>query len=118
MVDVVYKILEFVIVFIVVYGISYVVGFRKIKKFDRKKVPANVNYLMIKYKLDIVKLGYKKVYKTLMLCDSFILASLFTITSFIKNIYIRLGVCFILIFPIFALVYYFAGKYYKRKEDE
>ena len=118
MVDVVYKILEFLIVFIVTYGISYVVGFRKIKKFDRRKVPANVNYLMVKYKLDIVKLGYKKVYKTLMFYDSFIIALLFTVTSFIKNIYIRLGVCFLLIFPLFALVYHFVGKYYKRKEEE
>ncbi len=117
MVDVMFKVLEFLILFFIVYLVSYLVGFKKIKRFDRRKLPANVNYLIIKYKLDVVKLGYKKVYKTLMVCDSFIISFLFVITSFIKNIYIRLGVCFVLIFPIFAITYYLVGKYYKGKED-
>ena len=117
MVDVAFKILEFLIVFLVVYVISYITGFKKIKKFDRRKLPANINYLIIKYKVDVVRLGYKRVYKTLMLCDCFIIAFLFTITVFIKNLYIRLGVCFLLIFPIFGITYYFVGKYYKGKED-
>ena len=117
MVNIAFKVLEFIIVLIIVYVISYLTGLKKIKKFDRRKLPVSINYLIIKYNVDVVKIGYKKVYKTLMLSDSFIISLLFVITSFIKNIYIRLGVCFILVFPLFAIVYHFVGKFYKRKED-
>ena len=117
MVDIAWKFLEFLIVFLVSYILSYTVSIRKIKKFDRKKVPINVNYLMVKYKLDIVKYGYKNVYKFLILCDSFIIAFLFAITSFINNIYIRLIVCFILVFPLFVGVYHLIYLYYRKKDE-
>ena len=112
---VLWKFLQFLLVFLIAYFISYIVGFRKLKKFDKRRVPANINYLIVKYKLNIVKLGYKKVYKLLMLCDSFIIAFLFIVTSFIKNIYIRMGLCFLLIFPLFLIVYSIVGNYYKKK---
>lgn len=109
--------LEFIVVFLMVYFGYYLFSYKKIKKFNRNKMPANIKYLVFKYKLDVVGLGYKRVFKTLMLCDAFIISTLFTVTRFITNIYIRLLVAFILIFPLFAGVYHIVATYYKKESE-
>lgn len=117
MVEVASTILEFILVFLIIYFGYYLLSYRKLKKYDRKRSPVNIKYLVLRYNIDVVKLGYKRVFKTLMLCDSFIVAFMFTITRFIDNIYVRLLVSFILIFPLFAGVYHLVATYY-RKESE
>lgn len=117
MVDVAKVVLEFLIIFLIIYFLSYFLSVKKIKKFDRKKMPSNVKYLVYKYNIDVVKIGYKSVCKLLTLTDSFIIALLFSVTKFMDNIYIRLITCCILIFPLFAGMYYLIALYYKRKED-
>lgn len=106
--------LEFIGVFLIVYVGTYLFSFKKIKKFDRRKMPTNMKYLVFRYNTDIVRLGYKRVFKTLMLCDSFIIATIFTSTRFIDNVYVRLLVAFILIFPLFAGVYHLIATYYRK----
>lgn len=109
--------LEFIIVFLIVYFGTYLFSFKKIKKFNRKKMPSNIKYLVFKYNVDVVRIGYKKIFKILMLCDSFIVATVFTVTRFIDNIYIRLFVAFILIFPLFAGVYHLIAMHYKKESE-
>ena len=115
MVEIATVMLEFIVVFLLIYFFYYIFLFKKLKKYDRKKSPVNIKYLVLRYNLDIVKIGYKRVFKTLMLTDSFIVAFMFTITRFIDNIYVRLIVCFILIFPLFAGVYHMVATYYKKE---
>lgn len=118
MIELAKMILEFLIVYLVAYLGYYFFSYKKIGKYNRNKQPANIKYLTLKYKLDIVKIGYKRIYKTLILCDSFIIALLFSITSFIDNLYIRLLISFILIFPVFALVYHLVAMYYKKESEK
>lgn len=110
-------VLEFLGVFLVVYFGTYLFSFKKIKKFNRNKMAVNIKYLVIKYNIDVVKLGYKRVFKNLMLCDSFIIATIYTITKIVDNVYIRLLVAFILIFPLFAGVYHLIAMYYKKESE-
>lgn len=117
MVEIAKLLLVFIGIFLLVYLGYYFFSYRRIKKFDRKKMPVNVKYLVFKYNVDVVRLGYKRVCKTLMLCDSFIIAFVFTITSFITNLYVRLLVAFILIFPVFAGVYHMVATYYKKESE-
>lgn len=117
MVEVAKIALEFIVVFLMVYFGYYLFSYKKIKKFNRNKMPANIKYLVFKYKLDVVGLGYKRVFKTLMLCDAFIISTLFTATRFITNIYIRLLVAFILVFPLFAGVYHLIAMFYKKESE-
>lgn len=117
MVEVAKIALEFIVVFLMVYFGYYLFSYKKIKKFNRNKMPANIKYLVFKYKLDVVGLGYKRVFKTLMLCDAFIISTLFTASRFITNIYIRLLVAFILIFPLFAGVYHLIAMFYKKESE-
>ena len=111
-------ILEFLLIFLLVYVCDYLFSYKKLKKYDRKKAPLNINYLVLKYKIDVVKIGYKKIAKSLIMCDSFIISFLFTITRFINNIYIRLITCFILVFPLFAGIYHLVAKYYKKESEK
>lgn len=115
MVEVAKILLEFIVIFLIVYLGYYLFSYRKLKKYDRKKSPVNIKYLVLRYNLDIVRLGYKRVFKTLMLSDSFIVAFMFTITRVIDNVYVRLLVSFILIFPLFAGVYHLVAMYYKKE---
>ena len=117
MVEVAKIALEFIVVFLMVYFGYYLFSYKKIKKFNRNKMPANIKYLVFKYKLDVVGLGYKRVFKTLMLCDAFIISTLFTATRFITNVYIRLLIAFILVFPLFAGVYHIVATYYKKESE-
>lgn len=109
--------LEFVGVFLIIYFGYYLFSYRKADKFSRKKMPINVKYLVFRYNTNVVYLGYKRVLKTLMLCDSFIVASIFTVTRFVDNIYVRLLIAFILIFPLFAGVYHLVAMYYKKESE-
>lgn len=119
MVEIAKMILMFLIVFLITYFMDYVIYYRKIKrkKVSREKMPTNVKYLIYKYNIDVVKLGLKEVYGILMLCDSFIMSILFTMTSFINNIYLRLFVAFLLVFPLFAVVYHFVAMHYKKESE-
>ena len=117
MVEFAKMLLEFIFIFLMVYFVYYIFSFKKIKKYDRKKLPTNVKYLVFKYNIDVVGLGYKRVFKTLMLCDSFIVAFLFSVTRFVDNVYIRLLVAFIFTFPCFACVYHIVATYYKRESE-
>lgn len=119
MVEAAKTVLIFLIVFLVTYFMDYVIYYRKIKKnkVSREKMPTNVKYLVYKYNIDVVRLGLKEVYKHLMLCDSFIMAVLFMSTAFIKNIYLRLFVAFLLVFPLFAGVYHLVAMYYKKESE-
>ena len=107
--------LEFIIIFLLIYFLYYIFYYRKMDKFNRKKAPTNIKYLIYRYNLDVVKIGYKKVFKTLMISDSFIVSLMFVITKFIDNIYIRLITAFVLIFPLFAGVYHLIYLYYKKE---
>ena len=109
--------LEFTISFLLVYFGLYLFSFRQVKRYNRKKLPVNVKYLTLKYNIDIVKIGYKKVLSTLMLSDSFIVAFLFVVTRIIDNIYVRLLVAFILVFPLFAGIYHLVAKYLIKESE-
>lgn len=110
-------ILEFLGVFLIVYFGTYLFSFKKIKKFNRKKMPVNISYLVVRYNIDVVGLGYKRVFKTLMLCDSFIIATVYIVTKVVDNVYIRLLIAFMFIFPLFAGVYHLVAMYYKKESE-
>ena len=95
----------------------YIFSFKKLKKYNRNKMSSDLKYLVFKYKIDVVRIGYKRIMRTLMLANSIIVAFLFSATRFIDNIYIRLLVAFILVFPLLALVYYIIGSYYKKESE-
>ena len=117
MYDVVKLLIEFAVVFVIVYIIFFVFNIKNRKKYDRQKAPVNIKYLVLKYNLDVVRIGYKKLLNTLNFIDSIIVATLFTVTRFIDNTIIRLVVAFILVFPLFAGIYHLVAMHYKKESE-
>lgn len=117
MVEIAKVFLLFLLVFLVVYVIYYCFTYKNMKKFNRKKIPLGIKYLMARYKLDIVKLGFKRVYSTLIMVDSIIVATLFTVTMSVDNVYVRLLVAFLLVFPLFAGLYHLVAMYYIKESE-
>ena len=109
--------LEGIIVFLLIYFGYYLFGYKKIKKYNRKKASTGVKYLIYKYNIDVAKIGYKRIYKMLMLADSSIVSFLFVITSYVSNIYLRLVIVFFLVFPVFAGVYHLIAKYLIKESE-
>lgn len=118
MVEIAKIMLEFLITFLIVYLCYYLLLYRNLKKYNRKNAPVNVKYLVYRYNLDVVRIGYKNLFKNLMLADSFIVALVFSITELVDNTYIRLITAFILLFPVFAGVYHIIAHYYIKKEND
>ena len=118
MIEVAKTLLELIVIFIIVYLGYYLFSYKKTDRYNRKKAPVNIKYLVLRYNLDVVRLGYKRIVKTLMFCDSFIIAILFTATKFIDNMYIRLLVAALLIIPLFAGVYHVVAMYYKKESEQ
>jgi hypothetical protein len=117
MVEIAKFFLQLIIVFLIIYCLFYIFEYKRIKKYDRKKSPINIKYLVYKYNIDVVKIGFKRLYKTLLLCDSFIISFVFTITGFIDVIYIRFLVVFILIFPFIGFIYHLIAMYYIKESE-
>ena len=111
-------ILEFLITFIFIFMLDFYLTFKKKKKFNRKTAPANIKYLMYKYNLDIAKLGYLRICKVLAHCDSLEISILFISTRFVDNVYIRLIIASILVFPLFAGVYHLIAMHYKKESEK
>ena len=116
MMNVAFGILEFIVIFLLLY-IIHKLAFKKSFK-NLTTYPINVRYMMIRYKIDVKKIGYKKVFDELCMCDSFIVAVLFSVTRMIDNVIIRLVVCFVLMFPLFFGIYHIMAKHYRRKDDK
>ena len=117
MVEIAKIFVEFITVFIIVYIVFFLFNLKARKKYDRKKAPVNIKYLVLRYNLDVVRIGYKKLLSTLNFIDSLIVAILFTITQFIDNTTIRLIVAFLLVFPLFAGTYHVIAKHYKKESE-
>ena len=103
----------FVIIYLF-YLFSYVIG--KKKKYNKKKVPIELSYLIKKYRLDIKKLNYKKIMNEIALISSFDIA--FTATFmfvFVKNIYLSIILGMIIIFPLIIITFNILGSIYKKK---
>ena len=51
---------EYVIVFLLVFVINYFLFIRKKKRYNKKKVPVELAYLLLVYKIDVKKINYKR----------------------------------------------------------
>lgn len=102
--------MSFVFVFII-YQIFIV---RKALK-TRKKRPIEIKYLESVYKIDIKKVGYKRLLLVISLVSSFDISMVVTIMSFFNNTIIKILIAFIAVFIIIYISYYLVGLYYKKK---
>lgn len=117
MTQLVYYLLEFFVIVLVVYGLTYIFTIRKNKEYNLKTSPVTIKYLVKKYKLSLSDDEYYLLLNLTSLIDAVVLAFVFVITTVIDNFILRLVTAFLLMLPLASLLYYIVAIYIKRRED-
>ena len=106
--------INFIVIFIVIYAFYYIFSVRKARK-NEKRVPVEVQYLLIKYQIDLKKIRYKRFVNSVALVGSFDMALVGAIVFFVKGIIFQLLFGVILFIPIILISFHLLGKYYQEK---
>ncbi len=85
------------------------------KKIDEAKLPMEIQYVVMKYKLDLTKITYWKLLQLMGVVTSLDLAIVVTVIDMITGIGLQLLVGFVLLLPILFISYHIIGLYYKKK---
>lgn len=85
------------------------------KETKVKKMPAEVEFFVIKYKIDLDKINYRYFLQLMGLVIAFDLGIIATIISYIDELWIQLLVGFVLIIVIVLLSFKLLGNYFKKK---
>ena len=109
--------LWFIGVFLIVYIICFFLYiFKKGKKYNPEKVPWEVAFIVLRYKVDMKKVNYLKMINIISIMMSFNIALVFVLTfKIIKNIYVGMFVGAFLLLIVSILFLNILGNYYVRK---
>ncbi len=110
--------MEYVVWFLISFIlIDIIYSFFFIRKSKReKKIPAEAQYLIYRYQLDIKKFSYQKFLKIVGLVTSFDIALVATCIGVIDSIIWQILVGFVIIIPIAIVSFLLLGKYYQKKQ--
>ncbi len=89
---------------------------RRKKKETSRDLPVEVEYLVLRYKIDLTKISYKKFLYVIALVSSFDIALLLTIVSFIDGFILQLLVSFVLAIVLILISFHLVGTYFKKVE--
>ncbi len=109
---------DFVLLFLLFYLI-YTVFLNK-KKRDYSKLKKNdvIKIFIARYDLDMRKTDYKKVLNVITIINSFIISFSATLVLHIENFWLKVAVCFVVIFILIYSLFEIAGRYFKNKEEQ
>lgn len=108
-------IIYFLLTFVIMYVISYFLIVRKKDKYDEKKIPVEVQYMIKKYKLDMKLIDYKRFLKAIAWIGSLDMSIAVIIIFNIENIFLQLLLGFIILIPLILISFHILAKYYKKK---
>ena len=109
--------INFVIIFVFIYAFYYIFSVRKARK-NGKKVPVEVQYLLLRYQIDLKKIRYKQFVNSVALVGSLDMALVGSIILFVKGIIFQLLFGVILFIPIILVSFHLLGKYYQEKSKK
>lgn len=110
---------EYFLVFIGVFIITYILFIRKNKKYDKNKVPVELLYLVKLYNLNIKKINYKKFVWIYSLINTFIITTVYIlITYLLDNLIMQIIIGVVLLILLIIICYGLLGRCYMKKEGE
>ncbi len=89
---------------------------KKKEKESNKDLPIEIEYLVVRYKIDLTKIPYKKFLYVIALVSSFDIALLVTIVSFINGFILQLLASFVLAIVLILVSFHLIGTYFKKVE--
>jgi hypothetical protein len=110
-------IIYFIGIFIVLYILFYLFMVKKARR-NSKKVPVEVQYLLVLYNLDTKNFRYKQFMNTVALVASFDISLVATIVFHIEGFIWQLLFGFIFLVPVILLSFMLVGKYYQNKKED
>jgi len=111
--------IEYLLVFLLLFIVHYIFVVRKNKKYNKDKVPLELLYLVRIYGLNIKKINYKKFVWIYSLINTFIISTVYIIIFYLLNnliLQIVIGVVLLILFII--ICYGLLGRYYLKKEGK
>ncbi len=109
-------ILLFIIFFVIIYIIYYFLYVRKQIKYDKKKLPSDLRILEVYYKVNVKKIGYKRVLKILNFVNSLMLTTIMMMIINLDRFIYKFLLALVLMIPFIWVTYYFLAKYLKYLE--
>ena len=110
---------EYLLVFLGVFIISYILFIRKNKKYNKNKVPIELLYLVKVYNLDIKKIDYRKFIWIYSFVNTFIISTVYIlITYLVDNLILQMIIGIILLILFIIVCYGLIGRYYMKKEGK
>ena len=109
--------LEYIIVFLVLYILSYFFIIRNNLKYDKKKLPIELTYLKKVYKININKDNYKGLIYLYPLVNTFIITTIYIILVYLlDNLFLRIIIGIVLLTLLIIICYGLLARYYLKKE--
>jgi len=107
--------LSFLLAFVLVFFYYYVAYIRKHKKFNEKKLPSEIILLVKWYKLDVKKIGYKKLLWHIALTNSLGVGLVLLATNLVEHYLLKLSLALGLVLIYVIISNYLLGKIYQKK---
>ncbi len=104
----------FIISFILIDAIYSFFFIRKARR--NKKIPAEAQYLIYRYHLDIEKFSYRKFLKIVGWVTSFDIALVATCIGVVDHVIWQILFGFVIVIPVAMLSFLLLGKYYQQKQ--
>jgi len=109
--------LEYLIVFVLIFIVNYFLYVRKKKKFNKNQIPVKLYYIVNLYKLNIKKIKYRNFLWTYAALNSFIIATIYIIVMYlVKGFVLQILIGAVLLVLLIIICYGLLGRYYQKKE--
>lgn len=109
--------LEYLLVFFIVFIMNYIFFIRNKQKYDKNKIPQELYYLKVLYNVNIKKINYKKFVWIYSFINTFIVSITYIIVVWlVDGLVFQVVVGIVLLFLLIIVCYGLLGRYYIWKE--
>ena len=105
----------FMMAFLLLLIIYHLFVIKKAKKGDFSKFPTEVNYLKLKYKINVDKSNYKKILRRVAIVSSFDIALIVTIIMMVNHFLLQILAIIVVSPIIFVVSYHLLGKLLQKE---
>jgi len=109
--EIVFYVVSLVVLFLLYY-VFVICNKKRLQKFSKNTY---VMYLINVYKLDKEKIGLKQLALSVIMINSFIIATTVFIVGFVDNLILKFILSFIVLIPLQLLMYHIVGKTFEKR---
>ena len=106
----------FVVFFVLIFLMYYFIYLFKVKNYSAKRVPSDIKILEGYYKINVKKIGYKKVLRIMNFVNALMLSLLMMLVFNLDKFIYKFLVILVLMIPCIWVTYYFLAKYLMHLE--